>query len=131
MPWILEMSVNPNRTLRDESCAHCEGNNPLGAMCCGMCAFWVRAWSLAVLPFRHIDCGCPCGCDGPGLSAKDVECRHVTCYPTARTGAHVSLLPVHGRARRTSMSVHIVMILQENPRSQAAIEKQEVGGTVQ
>ena len=41
MPWILEMSVNPNRTLRDESCAHCEGYNPLGAMCCGMCAFWV------------------------------------------------------------------------------------------
>lgn len=54
MPWILEMSVNPNNTLRDESCLHCEGNNPLGAMCCGMCAFWVSASIYEDLYISHV-----------------------------------------------------------------------------
>ncbi|CAL8460652.1 g182 [Coccomyxa elongata] len=36
MPWILEMSVNPSRDLRDRSCEACGDLNPLGAMCCGM-----------------------------------------------------------------------------------------------
>ena len=41
LPWILEMSVAPSRDLRDRSCEHCGDLNPLGSMCCGMCAFWV------------------------------------------------------------------------------------------
>ena len=43
MPWVLEMSVNPSRDLRDRSCEPCDALNPLGSMCCGMCAFWVRS----------------------------------------------------------------------------------------
>jgi hypothetical protein len=42
MPWILEMSVSPSRDIRDRSCEPCNDLNPLGSMCCGMCAFWVR-----------------------------------------------------------------------------------------
>lgn len=59
MPWIMEMSVNPNRDLRDRSCEPCDDLNHLGAMCCGMCAFWVRACARhggTCMLFTHIAC---------------------------------------------------------------------------
>ena len=96
MPWVLEMSVNPSRDLRDRSCEHCDDLNPLGAMCCGMCAFWVRAGRL--------------------LAWHACTSTHTTPDPL------ILIESSEGAVEYTAL------IVQENGRSQSALEKRNWDG---
>lgn len=104
MPWVLEMSVNPSRDLRDRSCEPCDDLNPLGAMCCGMCAFWVRALPMCLT--------------APKLAIL--------------WNAHVWLCDAADLGGSLCMSCSAVMmcccVAQENGRSQSALEKRSWDG---